>query len=223
MDFGWLAVLLGVYFIPTALAAFIIYKIYRTFTKGRQLGFESMPKLTQVTSKNLPATIVKKIEAVDQKAKKLLGYYDNKQIKDEAIMGENQFLVKKILNEDLPEAIADYQRLDNIRANEMAVGTTGKTAYQLLNDYLDTINEQFDDMLDAMYEQNAQKLLISNRYLQSRFENQDSELNILMKSSHSAATSASPQLEYQTVSEDNIIIPPPVIKSAESVEIKIEK
>ena len=206
MDLGWLAILLGIYVIPTLLAVFILYKIYQTFTKGRQIGFESMPKLIYITSKNLPNNLINKIQSIDQKAKKLLGYYDSKQIKDEAVMGENQFLVKKILNEDLPEAIADYQRLDNIRANQMAVGTTGKTAHQLLNDYLNTIDEQFDDMLDAMYEQNAQKLLVSNRYLQSRFENPDSELNLLVNES-----------------QQGELVPPPSLKTLQTETVKIEK
>ncbi len=188
-----------------ALAIYILYKIFQTFKTGRQLDFESMPKLTHITSKNLPDNLVTKIKAIDQKAQKLLGYYDSKQIKDEAIMGENQFLVKKILNEDLPEAVADYQRLDNTRANQMAVGSTGKTAHQLLNEYLDTIDEQFDDMLDAMYEQNAQKLLVSNRYLQSRFDNPNSELNLLVHDN-----------------QQGELVPPPSINvpQAETVTIK---
>ncbi|MFW2177176.1 MULTISPECIES: hypothetical protein [unclassified Moraxella] len=163
------------------LASFGLYKLFQTMKRGRGIDFDSMPKLTQVTTKNLPKTVIDKVQSIDQKAKKLLGYYDSKQIKDEAIMGENQFLVKKILNEDLPEAVQNYQRLDNVRANQLAVGTTGKTAKVLLDEYLDTINEQFDDMLDAMYEQNAQKLLISNRYLKARFDTQggDSELVLI--------------------------------------------
>lgn len=123
-------------------------------------------------------------------------------------MGESQFLVKKILNEDLPEAIADYQRLDNTRANQMAVGNTGKTAYQLLLDYLTTINEQFDTMLDAMYEQNAQKLLVSNRYLQARFGQQNNELNLLVDASRQPAS----------------VIPPPMIQSQDvKIGVNIDK
>lgn len=203
-----------------ALGVFILYKLYKTLTKGRQLGFNTMPNLTHVTSKNLPKELTAKLETIDQKAKKLLGYYDNKQIKDEAIMGENQFLVKKILNTDLPEAVGDYQRLDNTRANQMAVGTTGKTAHQLLNEYLDTINEQFDDMLDAMYEQNAQKLLVANRYLQTRFDNPNSELNVLVNESRGNAPSVPQLAEPQTT---GIEIPPPSIKLPETADIKIDK
>lgn len=197
-----------------AIALFILYKIYQTFKKGRGIDFATIPQLKTVTTKNLPATLLNKITQIDQKAKKLLGYYDNKQIKDEAIMGENQFLVKKILNTDLPEAVQNFQRLDNLRANEMAVGTTGKTARILFDEYLDTINEQFDAMLDAMYEQNAQKLLIANRYLQTRFD-QDSELNVLTQRNDV------PQLAQPQTT--GIEIPPPSIKIPETADIKIDK
>lgn len=201
-----------------AIALFILYKIYQTFKKGRGVDFDAIPELKSVTTKNLPPALLNKINSIDQKAKKLLGYYDSKQIKDEAIMGENQFLVKKILSTDLPEAVQHFQRLDNGRANEMAVGTTGKTARVLFEEYLDTINAQFDDMLDAMYEQNAQKLLIANRYLQTRFENDEDELAIL---AHSHTTQIAPQLP--SPQSTGIEIPPPTIKVSETVEVKIDK
>lgn len=155
--------------LPLGLLA-VIYKGYRTWQRGRQLSFETMPQLTYVTSKNLSNDLTEKIQQIDQKAKILLGYYESSKIEDKSLLTENQFLVKKILENHLPEAIADYQRLDHARANQMTVGTTDKTATQLLEEYLDTINYQFDSLIDAMYEQNAQKLLITNRYLKNRFE-----------------------------------------------------
>lgn len=203
-----------------ALALFILYKIYQTFKKGRGVDFDAIPELKSITTKNLPPALLRKINNIDQKAKKLLGYYDSKQIKDEAIMGENQFLVKKILNTDLPEAVQHFQRLDNVRANQMAVGTTGKTARVLFEEYLDTINEQFDDMLDAMYEQNAQKLLIANRYLQTRFD-QDDDLDILAQTN---TTQTVPQLAQSPQPQSiGIEIPPPSIKIPETAEIKIDR
>ena len=90
----------------------------------------------------------------------------------------------------------------------MAVGSTGKTAYQLLLDYLTTINEQFDTMLDAMYEQNAQKLLVSNRYLQARFGQQNNELNLLVDASRQPAS----------------VIPPPMSQSQDvKIGVNIDK
>lgn len=170
MNIGWLAILILVYLVPIGLLGFAVYKLVNFLKKGRAISYDSMPKLTQVTNRNLPAEIIQQLDEVNEKAKKLLGYYQNGQI-EQQIVGENQFLVKKILDVHLPEAIADYQRLDNTRANDMTVGSSGKTAKQLLEEYVSTINQQFDEMLDAMYEQNAQKLLATNRYLQSRFDN----------------------------------------------------
>jgi hypothetical protein len=208
MDLGWLAIMAVIYIVPVIVVLFVLYKLYQFFTRGRVVGFASMPKLTTITTKNLPKPLVTHLEAINEKAEKLLNYYNNKQIADEAVMGESQFLVKKILNEDLPEAIADYQRLDNTRANQMAVGNTGKTAYQLLLDYLTTINEQFDTMLDAMYEQNAQKLLVSNRYLQARFGQQNNELNLLVDASR----------------QPDSVIPPPMIQSQDvKIGVNIDK
>jgi len=40
-----------------------------------------------------------------------------------------------------------------------------------LLDVLSTINTQFDDLLNASYHQDGQKLLATNRYLQKRFNN----------------------------------------------------
>ena len=179
MDYGALALLVLVYSIPIVVILFTAYKLYQLATRGRALEFKSMPQLTQVTSRNLPKDMTDKLNLINQKAEKLLGYQGKNPINNQQIADENQFLVKKILDVHLPEAIADYQRLDNARADQMAVGSTGKTAHDLLSDYLDTINRQFDDMLDAMYEQNAQKLLVTNRYLQARFDNPDSELGQL--------------------------------------------
>ena len=38
-------------------------------------------------------------------------------------------------------------------------------------DILGTINTQFDELLNASYHQDGQKLLVTNRYLQQRFDN----------------------------------------------------
>ncbi len=51
---------------------------------------------------------------------------------------------------------------------------TGKEA---LLDVLRTINTQFDDLLNASYHQDGQKLLVTNRYLQKRFDSPTSSID----------------------------------------------
>lgn len=179
MNYFYLVLVGLLYSLPVVAFGFVGYRAYQLATRGRALAFKGMPQLTQVTSRNLPKDLTNKLNLISQKAEKLLDYQGKNPINDQQVADENQFLVKKILDVHLPEAIADYQRLDNARADQMAVGTTGKTAHDLLSDYLDTVNSQFDDMLDAMYEQNAQKLLVTNRYLQARFNNSANELGQL--------------------------------------------
>lgn len=44
------------------------------------------------------------------------------------------------------------------------------TGRQALMEVLNTVETQFDGLLDAAYHQDGQKLLATNRYLQQRFE-----------------------------------------------------
>lgn len=60
---------------------------------------------------------------------------------------------------------------------------TGKEA---LLEVLGTINTQFDDLLNASYHQDGQKLLATNRYLQQRFDNPSS--NSELQQLNSSAT-----------------------------------
>ncbi|MGP9546688.1 hypothetical protein ACT3RI_03070, partial [Psychrobacter sp. AOP7-D1-21] len=62
---------------------------------------------------------------------------------------------------DLDDSLADTTKIKHSNV-------TGKEA---LLDVLETINTQFDDLLNASYHQDGQKLLATNRYLQKRFDN----------------------------------------------------
>ena len=74
-------------------------------------------------------------------------------------------------------AVADYRRLhdldvgDGARADTTKIKHSNVTGKEALLDVLSTINTQFDDLLNASYHQDGQKLLATNRYLQKRFNN----------------------------------------------------
>ena len=73
--------------------------------------------------------------------------------------------------------MADYRRLHDLDVGDGALADTTKikhsnvTGKEALLDVLSTINTQFDDLLNASYHQDGQKLLATNRYLQQRFDN----------------------------------------------------
>ena len=106
-------------------------------------------------------------------------------------------MIKNVMDKHIPEAVADYRRLhdldttpnhtsnktvvlsaqsDTSNSNELSRADTTKiknsnmTGKEALLEVLDTVNTQFDGLLDAAYHQDGQKLLATNRYLQQRFE-----------------------------------------------------
>ncbi len=82
-------------------------------------------------------------------------------------------MINKLLDEHIPQAMMDYRGLNDLDANRaetVVIRNSGVTGKQALLEILNTINAQFDDLLDASYHQDGQKLLITNRYLQQRFD-----------------------------------------------------
>ncbi|WP_243443235.1 hypothetical protein [Psychrobacter sp. JCM 18903] len=74
---------------------------------------------------------------------------------------------------------------------------TGKEA---LLDVLRTINTQFDDLLNASYHQDGQKLLATNRYLQKRFNNPATTTDIeKLDSNVSSVRSANTNIEIKAI------------------------
>lgn len=63
---------------------------------------------------------------------------------------------------------------------------------------LKTINTQFDDLLNASYHQDGQKLLATNRYLQKRFDNPASNTDILKPDSN-ASSDVSSDVNIQAI------------------------
>ncbi|MGP9668994.1 MULTISPECIES: hypothetical protein [unclassified Psychrobacter] len=59
---------------------------------------------------------------------------------------------------------------------------------------LETVDTQFDDLLNASYHQDGQKLLATNRYLQKRFDNPapDSVINGYKTADSSISTIEAP-------------------------------
>ena len=81
-------------------------------------------------------------------------------------------MIQNLMDRHVPHAIADYRRLhdlDNSLADTTKIKHSDLTGKEALLDVLETIDTQFDDLLNASYHQDGQKLLATNRYLQQRF------------------------------------------------------
>ena len=82
-------------------------------------------------------------------------------------------MIQNLMDKHIPQAVADYRRLhdlDGQRADTTKIKHSGVTGKEALLEVLNTVDRQFDDLLDASYHQDGQKLLVTNRYLQQRFD-----------------------------------------------------
>ena len=133
-----------------------------------------------------------------EKLKGLYGDTNNDgTIDDTDAVTETYIMIKKVMDTHIPEAVADYQRLHDLdtkpntasnktvvlstqrdtansseasRADTTKIKNSNRTGREALLEVLNTVDAQFDDLLDAAYHQDGQKLLATNRYLQQRFE-----------------------------------------------------
>lgn len=133
-----------------------------------------------------------------EKLKQLYGDTNNDgTIDDTDAVTETYIMIKKVMDTHIPEAVADYRRLHDLdtkpntasnktvvlsaqrdtskaseasRADTTKIKNSNMTGREALLEVLNTVDAQFDDLLDAAYHQDGQKLLATNRYLQQRFE-----------------------------------------------------
>jgi len=68
--------------------------------------------------------------------------------------------------------------LEGARADTTKIKHSDVTGKEALLEVLGTINAQFDDLLSASYHQDGQKLLVTNRYLQKRFDNPETNVDV---------------------------------------------
>ncbi|GAF56436.1 hypothetical protein JCM18901_2157 [Psychrobacter sp. JCM 18901] len=114
-------------------------------------------------------------------------------IDDKDTVNETYIMIQNLMDRHVPQAVADYRRLHDLDVTDSALADTTKikhsnvTGKEALLDVLKTINTQFDDLLNASYHQDGQKLLATNRYLQKRFNNPASNTDILKPDSNASS------------------------------------
>ena len=150
-------------------------------TAPKMLEYRAMPQLGYIPEKSLPLDVKTALTQINEKGEKLrLIYGDSNndgKIDDKDTVDETYIMIQNLMDKHVPQAIADYRRLHDLDVGEGALADSTKikhsdvTGKEALLDILMTINTQFDDLLNASYHQDGQKLLATNRYLQQRFDN----------------------------------------------------
>ena len=184
-------VMFVLYGVLPAAGLYLGYRGIKKVTAPKMLEYKAMPQLGYIPEKSLPEEVKTALSQINEKGEKLRVIYGDSnndgQIDDKDTVDETYIMIQNLMDRHVPQAIADYRRLhdlDGALADNTKIKHSDVTGKEALLEILMTINTQFDDLLNASYHQDGQKLLATNRYLQQRFENPkvDSGINQLNNS-----------------------------------------
>lgn len=166
------------YGVLPAAGLYLGYRGIKKVTAPKMLEYKAMPQLGYIPEKSLPVDVKAALTQINEKGEKLrLIYSDTNndgKIDDKDAVSETYITIQNLMDKHVPQAVADYRRLhdlDGTLADNTKIKHSDVTGKEALLDVLKTINTQFDDLLNASYHQDGQKLLATNRYLQQRFDN----------------------------------------------------
>ncbi len=172
------------YGVLPAAGLYLGYRGFKKVTAPKMLEYKAMPQLGYIPEKSLPAEVKTTLEQINQKGEKLRVIYgdtnNDGKIDDKDTVNETYVMIQNLMDNHIPQAVADYRRLHDLDVGNSALADTTKiknsdvTGKEALLEVLGMINSQFDDLLNASYHQDGQKLLATNRYLQQRFDNPNS-------------------------------------------------
>lgn len=211
-------VMFVLYGVLPAAGLYLGYRGIKKVTAPKMLEYTAMPQLGYIPEKSLPVEVKTALEQINRKGKKLRLIYgdtnNDGKIDDKDTINETYIMIQNLMDRHIPQAVADYRRLydldvtDGARADTTKIKHSDVTGKQALLEVLKTINTQFDDLLNASYHEDGQKLLATNRYLQARFDhpNMDSTmqpLSNLSKKTEAIESSASSSTDVKNpVAED---------------------
>ena len=185
------------------------YRGIKKMTAPKMLEYKAMPQLGYIPEKSLPVEVKTALDQINEKGEKLRVIYgdtnNDGKIDDKDTVNETYIMIQNLMDRHVPLAVTDYRRLHDLDVGEGARADTTKikhsnvTGKEALLDVLRTINTQFDDLLNASYHQDGQKLLATNRYLQKRFNNPATTTDIEKLDSNVSSANANTDIEIKAI------------------------
>ena len=186
------------------------YRGVKKMTAPKMLEYKAMPQLGYIPEKSLPVEVKTALDQINEKGEKLRVIYgdtnNDGKIDDKDTVNETYIMIQNLMDRHVPLAVTDYRRLhdldvgDGARADTTKIKHSNVTGKEALLDVLRTINTQFDDLLNASYHQDGQKLLATNRYLQKRFNNPATATDMQkLDSNVSSVNSANTDIEIKAI------------------------
>lgn len=180
-------VMLVLYGVLPAAGLYLGYRGIKKVTAPKMLEYKAMPQLGYIPEKSLPVDVKAALTQINEKGEKLRLIYgdtnNDGKIDDSDAVNETYITIQNLMDKHVPQAVADYRRLHDLDVGDGALADNTKikhsdvTGKEALLDILGTINTQFDELLNASYHQDGQKLLVTNRYLQQRFDNPNVDID----------------------------------------------
>lgn len=174
-------VMFVLYGVLPAAGLYLGYRGIKKVTAPKMLEYKAMPQLGYIPEKSLPFDVKAALTQINEKGEKLRLIYgdtnNDGKIDNKDAVNETYITIQNLMEKHVPQAVADYRRLHDLDVGDGALADNTKikhsdvTGKEALLDILGTINTQFNELLNASYHQDGQKLLATNRYLQQRFDN----------------------------------------------------
>lgn len=204
-------VMLVLYGVLPAAGLYLGYRGIKKVTAPKMLEYKAMPQLGYIPEKSLPVDVKAALTQINEKGEKLRLIYgdtnNDGKIDDKDAVNETYITIQNLMDKHVPQAVADYRRLHDLDVGDGALADNTKikhsdvTGKEALLDILGTINTQFDELLNASYHQDGQKLLATNRYLQQRFDNPNVDIDTQLFD-HADEVKTIKKLADDTVSKD---------------------
>ena len=204
-------VMLVLYGVLPAAGLYLGYRGIKKVTAPKMLAYKAMPQLGYIPEKSLPVDVKAALTQINEKGEKLRLIYgdtnNDGKIDDSDAVNETYITIQNLMDKHVPQAVADYRRLHDLDVGDGALADNTKikhsdvTGKEALLDILGTINTQFDELLNASYHQDGQKLLATNRYLQQRFDNPNVDIDTQLFD-HADQVETIKKLADDTVSKD---------------------
>ena len=199
-------VMFVLYGVLPAAGLYLGYRGVKKMTAPKMLAYEAMPQLGYIPEKSLPADVKTALMQINTKGEKLCLIYgdtnNDGKIDDKDTVTETYIMIQNLMDRHIPQAVADYRRLhdlDGARADTTKIKHSDVTGKEALLEVLSTVNNQFDDFLDASYHQDGQKLLVTNRYLQQRFDNSTTHSSIDSSTSNNVSDTSADIIDIEVI------------------------
>ena len=199
-------VMFVLYGLLPAAGLYLGYRGVKKMTAPKMLAYEAMPQLGYIPEKSLPADVKIALTQINTKGEKLCLIYgdtnNDGKIDDKDTVTETYIMIQNLMDRHIPQAVADYRRLhdlDGARADTTKIKHSDVTGKEALLEVLGTVNNQFDDLLDASYHQDGQKLLVTNRYLQQRFDNSTTDSSINSSTNNNISNTSTDIIDIEVI------------------------